>query len=86
VTKSPEVPREAAFTATNVDCQLPRRGYKAKELIAVISPVAVVTGRSRPVNPLIGVRFPSIPEAHGPPDIDETKFCPRQCLGRERLD
>jgi hypothetical protein len=76
ISKVLEMACEAAFTAADIDRQLPGRGQKLEELIAVVSPIAVVTGRSRPVDPLSGVCFPSVSEAHDPSDIDEDGLCP----------
>ena len=60
-----EMPREPALAAANVDGAFSRRRQEVEKLVAMKSPVAVVTGSACPRNPFSGVRFPAVTEIHG---------------------
>src|SRR5215831_18032533 len=64
MSKSPQVPCESAFATADINRPSLRGGHNAKELITVVTPETIVPGSSRPLNPLIGPCFPTVPEVH----------------------
>jgi hypothetical protein len=62
-----QAPRKSPFAAAYVHCASARRRQKAKKLVAVVSPVAVVSGAPSPLNPLVGLSLPTISKVHEAP-------------------
>jgi hypothetical protein len=60
-----QMPRQASFAAADVDRLAAGRRQQPKELIAMVSPVTVVSGLLRPLNPPAGFGFPAVSEIHG---------------------
>ncbi len=59
-----QVPRQSSFAAADVDRPQAGRRQQGEELVAVKSPVAVMSGMPRPCDPSAGLRFPIVGKIH----------------------
>jgi len=66
MSKCLQAPCQPSLAAANVDRPAAGRWHNLKELIAVEAPVAIVSSRARPFDPLSGMSFPEFTEIHRP--------------------
>jgi hypothetical protein len=59
VTKLLQVTREPSFAAADIQRLSPRRRQETKKLVSVKAPVTIMSGSTRPLNPLAGLGFPA---------------------------
>jgi hypothetical protein len=78
------MPRKASFAAAYVQCLSAKRRQKLKKLVAVVSPIAVVSGRPSPLDPLVGLSVPAISEVHGAPPALFGAFCSHELRAASR--
>jgi hypothetical protein len=69
-----QMPCQAALAASEIDGPLSGRRQQPGELVAMVTPIAVVTGRTGPFDPLLGFGFPALTEIHAISSTAATLF------------